>query len=719
MTTEAAKQSASRQAPAHPQAHNKPPGAIDSTMNFDLFKGALNETLQHAKQHMGSALEQAEQLLDGVDARLGDDEEGEFEAMVPSGFEDGMGGPSSYYLDNKESSSSYEYYRSTSSTINDASGSRATSQSFETHKPLSFTSLSSAANSLAKVGSGLMAVGASMANNDEEKEDEEKEDEAVVLDAGHGESNAMPRRDGGKVSSSKRKVEQERDELRAEAVTLRHALAELEELAEVQQAEKNALGALVREAEEKMKEMKEQIDQAEGKAAGRATAVAALKAEVERMGTAMRMQGNEVSEWMARVAQLEGGDKSEVQQLTLALEKARGEQQRMQEEVTVQVREAEEKMMIAEKELAASKEMSEGMMASLAGSAALQERVASLEKDGDELRQALAAERKEAQKGVGVQQQKQQQQQAQIQTMEEEMQLLLVGQEEAVKNHQQALAAAQAYAQGLEEELIRMRQQQEEEKQHQEEEKNNAAIRIAEQSSASLVEQEGALTSLKEEMEKQQQQHEGERLAAEARIASLEGEAARTLVEATSNFNKAVEEQNARVVTLEKELAEATVAVTLAGAAGEEGGGGKGKNKKGLMRIRVQELEEKLRQAAKETAAARLATDAEMARLKGELVEAKAAAVAAAAAAAAGQKVSESVVEVERQEMEVLKARLRELEVLLGQADEEASGKKERGEEEVKGLKEELAAVRTEKEAVEKEKEAMQARLEELEGQEG
>ena len=61
-------------------------------MNFDLFKGALNETLQNAKQHMGSALEQAEQLLDGVDARLGDDEDGEFEAMVPpSGFEDGVG----------------------------------------------------------------------------------------------------------------------------------------------------------------------------------------------------------------------------------------------------------------------------------------------------------------------------------------------------------------------------------------------------------------------------------------------------------------------------------------------------------------------------------------------------------------------------------------------------------------------------------------------------
>jgi hypothetical protein len=100
-------------------------------MNFDLFKGALNETLHQAKQHMGSALEQAEQLLDGVDARLGDDEDGEFETMVPpSGFE--------------ESSSSYDYYASTSSTVNDASGSRATSQTIESRKrtfsPLSFSS---------------------------------------------------------------------------------------------------------------------------------------------------------------------------------------------------------------------------------------------------------------------------------------------------------------------------------------------------------------------------------------------------------------------------------------------------------------------------------------------------------------------------------------------------------------------------------------------------
>ncbi|TFJ88635.1 hypothetical protein NSK_000204 [Nannochloropsis salina CCMP1776] len=628
---------------------------------------------------MGTALEQAEQLLDGVDSRLSD-EGGSLEALVPPGMEEG---PSHYNLDDKECTS-YNYHADSSIT----GQYRATSHSVESRKrssPMSFSSFSMAASSLTKVGSGFMAASTSTGSVDDEECD---------LDRGYFnefyDKSTAPgslQKDGKESTGGADPNQgQDPDRLRAEAEALRHALTEMEELAEVLEAEKNALGALVRESEEKMAEMHTQVSKAEEEAARRAAATQALKAEVERMSTAMRTQGMEVQEWMARVTRLEGKE-DEVHHLTTALEKARQEQERLADDSQAKVEEARLQMQAAQNELADVREASENVAASAGATLEREERVAQLTLDGI---QTLALE-------AGKGEKEHQEQGARVCALELDLQRAIANAERAATSHQDVLAAREAHIQSLETELSRVqlleKQQREDMETRIEAEKDQFAV---------LVAREASLADLRLQLEGAEAQRDEECQASRFRISAMEAEMARLKDEAANQVATAQEEQASRMKGLEDELAEAKAVMTAHTSNGDRVG--KGKDKKSLLRARIQDLEKELRHAATATAAAKMAAEAERERLEADLKESRRA-----------SETQGAVPEELRQEIKILKERIHDFDDSLSQTKKATVATEE-------DLRLKLKASADEKESVHSalrqetmEKESLQARLDELE----
>lgn len=649
-------------------------------MNFEILKGAFSETLNNVKQNMGTALEQAEQLLDGVDSRLSD-EGGSLEALVPPGMEEG---PSPYNLDDKECTS-YNYHADSSIT----GQYRATSHSVESRKrssPMSFSSFSMAASSLTKVGSGFMAASTSTGSVDDEECDLDRGYYNKFYDksTAHGSLQKDGKESTGGADPNQG---QDPDRLRAEAEALRHALTEMEELAEVLEAEKNALGALVRESEEKMAEMHTQVSKAEEEAARRAAATQALKAEVERMSAAMRTQGKEVQEWMARVTQLEEGKEAEVHHLTTALEKARKEQERLADDSRAKVEEARLQMQAAQKELADVREASENVAASAGATLEREERVAQLTSDGI---QTLALE-------AGKGEKEHQEQGARICALELDLQRAIAHAERAATSHQDVLAAREAHIQSLETELSRVqlleKQQREDMETRIEAEKDQFAV---------LVARDASLADLRLQLEGAEAQRDEECQASRTRISAMEAEMARLKDEAANQVATALEEQASRMKGLEDELAEAKAVMTAHGSNGDRVG--KGKDKKSLLRARIQDLEKELRHAATATAAARMAAEAERERLEADLKESRMA-----------SETQGAVAEELRQEIKTLKERIHDFDDSLSQTKKATVATEE-------DLRLKLKASADEKESIHSalrqemmEKESLQARLDELE----
>ena len=460
------------------------------------------------------------------------------------------------------------------------------------------------------------------------------------------------------MSAAKHKSARERDQLRAEADTLRQALVELQEEADVRLAEKAALSALVREAEEKVAVLQGQAHAAEARAGETAATVHALEGELARAAEALAAQAKELSKYKDRMAKLEGDrDNSNNEEaalqlaLTTARATARAEQDRLQEEMA-----------------ALSKEASDLKASHAAASALLEGQVNNLEAERAQLHATLDTKANEAAASDAKRQDR-------ITGLEAEIQQLMTVQAEAARAHESAIQAFQG-------ELTRMAVAQ-----HQQEEQQLLSANEEGEAAAAVV------ATLRQEVAAAKAQHESDLQTAQSRITELEGQLTSTLEDVATQVAGAIEEKTERVVLLEKALQEAKATIDAHETQ-------KGK-KKGLLRARIQELEEEL--ARKTTGAA----ESDIQRLTQALEESK----------AALQSVNEARAE-ESKEMNAWRTRVEELEAAVTRAGEQAATAEalsNRLNQELGDAKEAVEAAVAGHAEESKEKHALLARVEEVE----